>query len=99
MVEDTDEQSGMVTSLVSSFIPNDVYGYCFTFFYSLSGDEEAQLRVRTRRVTGNTTVWSLTGDQGSEWLYAQVGTRSHSTHQMFFPSGISLYCYLPDKVE
>ncbi|MPC58717.1 MAM and LDL-receptor class A domain-containing protein 1 [Portunus trituberculatus] len=73
VVEDTEEQNGMATSLVSSFIPNDVYGYCFTFFYSLSGDQEAQLRVRIRRDSGNTTVWSLTGDQGTEWLYAQMG--------------------------
>ena len=38
----------------------------------MSGDEEAELRVNTRSDSGANTLWSLTGDQGSEWLHAQV---------------------------
>lgn len=72
VVEDEGEHSGTATALVSSFIPYDVYGYCFTFFYSLSGDEEAQLRVKTRSESGTHVLWSLSGDQGSKWLYGQV---------------------------
>lgn len=75
-----DEHSGMVALLVSSFIPSDVYGYCFTFFYSLSGDEEAQLRVKTRSDSGTNILWSLTGDQGLEWLYGQVCIWRESDH-------------------
>lgn len=72
VVVDEGEHSGTATALVSSSIPNDVYGFCFTFFYSLSGDEEAQLRVKTRSKSGTPVLWSLSGDQGPDWLYGQV---------------------------
>lgn len=78
VVEDEGEHAGMVTSLVSSFISNDVYGYCFTFFYSLTGDAEAQLNIKTRSDSGTNVLWSLSGEQGPDWLQGQVCIRNYT---------------------
>ncbi|XP_069167060.1 MAM and LDL-receptor class A domain-containing protein 1-like [Procambarus clarkii] len=73
MVEDSGEHANTATALVSSHIPNDVYGFCFSFFYSMSGDDEARLKISSRSDDGKNIIWSLTGQQGPDWLYGQVG--------------------------
>lgn len=75
VVEDFGEHSGMATGLISTRIANDIYGYCFSFFYSMSGDEGARLNVSTRSDDRKDTLWSLAGDQGQDWLYGQVSGR------------------------
>ncbi|KAG7165102.1 MAM and LDL-receptor class A domain-containing protein 2-like 3 [Homarus americanus] len=79
ILEDFDVHSGVVTDLVSSHIPNDVEGFCFSFFYSLSGDDGARLNVSSRTDDGTNTLWSLTGDQGPDWYYGQVGIAGSSS--------------------
>lgn len=71
-MEDTGEHSGMSTSLVSSLIPVDVYGFCFSFFFSSSGDPDAKLNVSMRTNQHKTLLWALSGDQGTDWTYGQV---------------------------
>ncbi|XP_071520606.1 MAM and LDL-receptor class A domain-containing protein 1-like [Panulirus ornatus] len=83
VVEDFGEQSGMVTKLVSSRMATDVNGHCFSFFFSVSGDNGSQLNVLTRTDNEKNLLWSLTGDQGPQWLFGQVGITGSSNDEEF----------------
>lgn len=93
-MEDFGEHPGMATSLVSSLIPIDVYGYCFSFFFSMTGDEEAEMNVYIRAVSLKTIVWTLKGDQGADWVFGQVcGTVKFNVLLFDYVYFSVLYCF------
>ncbi|XP_068217643.1 MAM and LDL-receptor class A domain-containing protein 1-like [Palaemon carinicauda] len=67
---------GTITSLISETIDDDVYGFCFTFFFSMSIDEEASLTVSVRYNEKEDLLWRLPGSNTNEWTYGQVGIPS-----------------------
>lgn len=91
IVEDSGEHLGMSTAFVSERIPVDVYGFCFSFYFSLSGDPDAKLNVSVRTDQGKDLLWALSGDQGQDWVYGQVRARRlRDTAVEAFWSGVAL---------
>ncbi|XP_013393210.1 MAM and LDL-receptor class A domain-containing protein 2-like, partial [Lingula anatina] len=60
--------------------------HCVKFWYHMNGQHIGTLNViRVTRSGRNSTVWTLSGDQGDQWLYGQapVGTSSESYRIVF----------------
>ena len=56
---------------------------CFQFWYSMSGQGIGSLSVIVKYPDAgtNTTVWSLSGDQGNRWIQGQVPITASRNYQ------------------
>ncbi|KAK7069137.1 hypothetical protein SK128_025176 [Halocaridina rubra] len=73
IMEIFDGQSGKIGSLVSEPIMDDIYGFCFTFFFYMYCDNAAALSVSIRNNGSETTLWALEGHFSPDWTYGKVG--------------------------
>ncbi|BFZ04222.1 hypothetical protein BsWGS_07261 [Bradybaena similaris] len=61
-------QQGDKARLISTFIPPPQRSACFNFMYSMNGEDVGTLNLYVRNGQTDTPVWSLSGDQGTDWL-------------------------------
>ena len=71
-IEGAPEMSGKVAEIISEEISTDVYGYCFIFYFTMTGSPEADLNVTIVTRENSTTLWRMMGEYSKDWTYAQV---------------------------
>ncbi|CAL4123026.1 unnamed protein product, partial [Meganyctiphanes norvegica] len=73
VIEDYDLHTGAISRLLSEMIDNDVEGFCFSFFFSMKGDQQAKLKISVQEDLNTTSLlWKLIGAHGPNWSYGQV---------------------------
>ena len=55
---------------------------CVTFWYHMNGANIGTLSVLVRVSSNNYTVWTLSGDHGDKWIYAQAPVISNLDYQV-----------------
>eukprot|EP00795_Rhopilema_esculentum_P012712 gene12712-3431_t len=77
---------GDVAYLMSEmFLPTSLRGRCIKFWYHMMGGNIGTLNVNLMTQNGTKIpVWSLTGQQGNNWMYGQAPIRSNVDYQMIF---------------
>ena len=55
---------------------------CMTFWYHMNGPNIGTLRVLVRVGASNITAWTLSGDHGDRWTYAQAPVTANLDYQV-----------------
>ena len=55
---------------------------CVTFWYHMNGANIGTLNVVVKVPSGNYTAWTLSGDHGDKWIYAQAPVTSNLDYQV-----------------
>ena len=70
-------------------VPLGVVGeICVEFYYSMYGEEIGALRLLTRNQGTDTQVWSLSGNQGQQWVQYRETVRLTSATQQVYILGL-----------
>ncbi|KAK7502419.1 hypothetical protein BaRGS_00006372, partial [Batillaria attramentaria] len=83
--------------LRSPDIDNPSGTHCMTFWYHMYGPHVGRLEI----FSGGWTIWSMTGDQGDNWLWANVTLDTQTTwvYFEFYPGNGSLGVIAIDDVS
>ncbi|KAK7473655.1 hypothetical protein BaRGS_00035133, partial [Batillaria attramentaria] len=76
-------QQGDTALLVSqTFTPTQ--SRCVTFWYHMNGAQIGTLNVLVQAGSSNYTIWSLSGDHGDQWTFAQAPVSSNLDFKVVF---------------
>ena len=82
------EQSTYYETDVSAVLASDVIDkgdiMCIQFWYYMRGQDVDSLKIYIRSDKSKTLIWQLTGEQGNNWAFGQVGHKDDSaTYQVW----------------
>ena len=68
---------------VSAVLASDVIDKgemtCMQFWYYMRGQDVGSLKIYIRTDKSKTLIWQLTGEQGTNWNFGQVGHKDDSS--------------------
>ena len=77
------ESSTYYEADVSAVLASDVIDKgemtCIQFWYYIRGQDVGSLKIYVRTDKSKTLIWQLTGEQGSNWNFGQVGHKDDSS--------------------